>query len=126
MSLMSSLAAVLIGSIASIIVVSPALWIAGRALVGKEKAKFTDAIFIVLIGTLINAVLSMFLGGLPGLIRFVIIVFVWLALIRHFFDTGWLRALLISIVAVVILIVILLILSAIGLTIGAAILPKLL
>ncbi len=123
---MSSLAALLIGSIASIIIVSPALWIAGRALVGRRKAKFTDAIFIALIGTLINAFLSMSLGGIPGPLRFLAIVFVWLALIRHFFDTGWLKALLISIVAVFVLIAILLALSAIGLAIGAAILPKLL
>jgi hypothetical protein len=36
--------------IVSIIVIAPVLWIAGRLLVGKEKAKGTDAIWIVVLG----------------------------------------------------------------------------
>jgi len=121
-----SLAAILLSSVVGIIIISPALWIAGRILVGKEKAKFTDAIFIVLLGIIINAVLSAFLAGIPGLIRLAIIILVWLALIRHFFDTGWLMASLISIAAAVVFIAILFALSAIGLAIVSAMLPKIL
>jgi len=38
--------------IANIIIISPVLWISGRLLAGK-KAKFTHALWIVLIGTVI-------------------------------------------------------------------------
>ena len=38
------LVALLIQIVIGIIVVAPILWLVGRALVGKDKAKFTDAI----------------------------------------------------------------------------------
>ena len=34
------------------------LWLAGRGLVGKEKAKFTDAIWIVALGTIIGMIIG--------------------------------------------------------------------
>jgi hypothetical protein len=37
---------------------------------------------------------------------------VWLALIRHFFDCGWLKALAIAIIAVIVFIILLFILVA--------------
>ncbi len=40
--------------IVSIIVLAPVLWIAGRLLVGKEKAKGTDAVWIVVLGVVIS------------------------------------------------------------------------
>jgi hypothetical protein len=50
---------------------------------------------------------------------------IWLALVKHFFDCGWLKALAISIIAVIIAFIILfiiaLILVAVG--IGTGILP---
>ena len=42
----------LINLIINIIVVSPILWIAGRLLAGKDKAKFTDALWIVILGNI--------------------------------------------------------------------------
>lgn len=39
---------------------------------------------------------------------------VWLALIRHFFDCGWLEALTIAIIAVVIFIIIIAVLAVVG------------
>ena len=51
-----------ISIIVNIIIVAPVLWLAGRALVGKEKAKFTDAIWIVVLGTVIGT--SSTAGGL--------------------------------------------------------------
>jgi predicted lysophospholipase L1 biosynthesis ABC-type transport system permease subunit len=85
--------------------------LAGRALVGREKAKFTDAIWIVLIGTLFGAVFSAFF---TGIIASVVQLVVWLALVKHFFDCGWLMAFVISIVAVVIFIVIAVLLGLLG------------
>ncbi len=104
----------LISIIVGIIFVAPILWIVGRSLVGKEKAKFTDAIWIVVLGIIIGALLGAFINGwLAALIMLII----WLALVKHFFDCGWLMAFAISVVAVIIFIVIILILAAIGIAV---------
>lgn len=105
------LVTLLIQIVVGTIIIAPVLWLAGRALVGKEKAKFLDAIWIVLLGTVIGAVVGVFVGGL---IAAVIMFIVWLALIKHFFDCGWLMALAIAIIAVIIFFVILAILAAVG------------
>ncbi len=98
------------------IVLSPALWLAGRALTDKQKAKFTDAIWIVLIGTIFGSIFSvLFTGILASLIQLI----VWLALIKHFFDCGWLKAFVISIVAVMIFIIIAVVLTLLGFGIWA-------
>jgi hypothetical protein len=93
------------------IILSPFLWLAGRALVGKEKAKFTDAIWIILVGTLFG---TLFSYVFTGIIASIIQLIVWLALVKHFFDCGWLKALAISIVTVIIFIAIALLLGMIG------------
>jgi len=84
-------------------------------LAGKEKAKFTDALWIVILGTVIQAALGYFL---TGLIASLIVLVIWLALVKHFFDCGWLRALVISVVAVLILIAIAVVLGFIGIELG--------
>jgi hypothetical protein len=102
---------VVVHVIVNTILLSPILWISGRALVGKEKAKFTDAVWIIVIGTVFGAVFSVFF---TGIIASLIQLVVWLGLVKHFFDCGWLRALLISIVAVIIFIAVALLLGLIG------------
>jgi len=102
---------VLIQIVVGTVIVAPLLWLAGRALVGKDKAKFLDAIWIVLLGTVIGAVVGAFIGGL---IAAVIMLIVWLALIKHFFDCGWLMAFAIAIIAVIIFVVVLAVLAVIG------------
>ena len=110
------LVALLIQVVIGIIVVAPMLWLVGRALAGKDKAKFTDAIWIVVLGTIIGAVV----GALAGsLVAAVIMFVVWLALIKHFFDCGWLKAFVIAVIAVIIFIIIVAILAFIGIGIIA-------
>jgi hypothetical protein len=103
--------ALLIQIVVGTIIVAPMLWLAGRALVGKEKAKFTDAVWIVVLGTVIGAVVGAYFSGL---VVAVIMLVVWLALIKHFFDCGWVMALAIAIIAVIIFIVIVAVLALIG------------
>ena len=110
------LVALLIQIVIGIIVVAPILWLVGRALVGKEKAKFTDAIWIVVLGTIIGAVVGAFIGSL---ISAIIMFIVWLALIKHFFDCGWLKAFVIAVIAVIVFIIIVAILAIIGIGIIA-------
>jgi len=94
-----------------IIFVAPVLWLVGRALVGKDKAKFTDAIWIVILGIVTGALIGVFLNGIVAAI---IMFIIWLALVKHFFDCGWLMAFAISIVAVIVFVVIVVVLASIG------------
>jgi hypothetical protein len=110
------LISLLIQIIVGVIVLAPVLWISGRLLAGKDKAKFTDAIWIVVLGVVIGAIAGALIGGL---ISAVIMFVVWLALIKHFFDCGWLKAFLIAVVAVIVFIVIVAILAIIGIGILA-------
>jgi hypothetical protein len=107
MDLMALLIQIVVGTV----ILAPVLWLAGRGLVGKEKAKFLDAVWIILLGTVIGAVVNAFTGGL---LAAVIMFIVWLALIKHFFDCGWLMAFAIAIIAVIIFVVIVAILAIIG------------
>jgi hypothetical protein len=47
-----------------------------------------------------------------------VLLIIWLALVKHFFDCGWLKALAISIIAVIIAFVILFIIGLILVAIG--------
>jgi len=103
-----------IGIIVNTIIVSPVLWLSGRVLVGKEKAKFTDAIWIVILGTVIGTFFGAFF---TGIIATIILLIMWLALVKYFFDCGWLKALAISILAVIIFVAIIAILTVIGIAV---------
>ena len=105
------LVGLLIQIVVGIIIVAPILWLVGRALAGKDKAKFTDAIWIVVLGTVIGAVVGALVGGL---IASIIMFVVWLALIKHFFDCGWLKAFVIAVIAVIVFIIVAVILAIIG------------
>lgn len=106
-----SLDTLVIHIIVNIIILAPVLWLSGRLLVGKDKAKFTDAIWIVVVGTIVGAVFGYFFTGWVALI---IELVLWLLIVKHFFDCGWLKALAISIIAVIFVAIIILILAAIG------------
>lgn len=108
---MVDLISVIINLVVSVIILSPVLWLVGRWLVGKDKAKFTDAIWIVVIGTIVGVIFGYFNLGLFGAI---IMLIIWLALIKHFFDCGWLKALLVAIVTVVVFIIIGIVLALLG------------
>ena len=89
--------------IVNIIFLGPVLWLAGRLLVGKEKAKFTDAIWIAALGTIIGSLLGYLFSGI---IATIVVIVLWLALIKKFFDCGWAKAFLVALIAAVIFIVI--------------------
>lgn len=111
-----------ISILVNLIFVAPFLWIAGRLLAGKQNAKFTDALWIVLIGTVVfyffNLLLTDALSGFAVIIAYIVMLVIWLALVKHFFDCGWLKALTISIIAVIIAFVILFIITLILVAVG--------
>jgi len=92
----------IVAFIVEVIVISLVLLASGRALVGKEKAKFTDAIWITVLGLIVGAAVQ----NIVPFIGWLLTLIIWLALIKHFFDTGWGRALLIALVAIIIFIVV--------------------
>jgi len=105
-----------ISIIVNTIVLSPVLWLSGRLLVGKAKAKFTDAVITVVLGTIVGTIFGAFF---TGIIASIIMLIIWLALVKHFFDCGWLMALAISIITVLIFAVIVALLAVIGIVIWA-------
>ena len=111
-----NLIGLLISIIVGVIVVAPILWLVGRTLVGKQKAKFTDAIWIVILGIVIGTVVSSFVNVI---VAAVIMLIIWLALIKRFFDCGWLKALAIAIVAVIVFVIIIIVLAFVGISILA-------
>ncbi len=96
------------------IVLTGVLWISGRLLAGKDKAKFTDALWIAILGTVIADLLSLVI---VGIIATLIVLFIWIALIKHFFDCGWLKAIAIGIIAIIFLAIIAFILALVGIAI---------
>jgi len=110
-ALIINLDSLAINIILNIIVISPFLWISGRALVGKEKAKFSDAVFTVMLGTLLGTLFGVFFYGfMSSFVQMILL----LALIKHFFDCGWLRAFAISVLAVIIFALVSIALGLIG------------
>jgi len=105
----------LIQIVVNAIILSPVLWLSGRALVGATKAKFLDAVWIVVLGTIISTVFNSLFSGIIASILLLIIL---LALVKHFFDSGWLKALAISLLAVIIFVVIIAILAVVGIGLG--------
>ncbi|MEM2103981.1 MAG: hypothetical protein QW717_03720 [Candidatus Bathyarchaeia archaeon] len=120
------LVSLVIQIIVAAVILGPILWVVGKWFVGKEKAKLTDGVWIGVLGVIINAVLSFLLPGLLGsVLGTLIMIIVWLALIKHFFDCGWLKAIVIAIVAGIIYWIITMILSAILVLLGLPALPSL-
>lgn len=110
------LTSLVIQIIINIIILAPVLWLVGRGLVGKEKAKGSDAVWIVILGVVLQAVVGWLFSGLVG---FILTFLVWLFLIQHFFDCGWLMAFGIAVVTVIVFVVIsFIILTVLGLSLG--------
>ena len=97
----------------STVIGAPVLWLAGRTLVGEDKAKFTDAAWIIILGNVIGAIFGAIISGLVGGIVQIIL---WLYLVRHFFDCGWGKAFFISLLTTILFFVIGFALAAAGFT----------
>jgi len=110
-----NLDALAIQVIVSTIIVAPFLWLSGRALVGEEKAKFTDAIWIVILGTVLGTLFAAIFE--KGIIALIIQMILWLAVVKHFFDCGWIKAFVVTILAVIIFAIVGAILAFVGLVV---------
>jgi hypothetical protein len=111
---------ILIGIVVGIVVTAPVLWIAGRMLVGAAKAKFTDAIVIVVLGSIAGGVIGAIISGTVGsLVQILVLLF----LIKKYYECSWLRALAVAVVTVVIFIIVVLVLSVLGVAVLGPSLP---
>jgi len=102
--------------IMNLIIMTIVFYVAGIIVVGKRRALFSDAFVISLLGTIVGNICLLFF---PTIIGLFLALLVWLLLIRHYYETGWLGALAVAILAVIIFVVILFIL---GLILGVTIL----
>ena len=116
-----NLDALVIHIVVNTIIIGPVLWLAGRALVGAQKAKFTDGLWIAALGTIIGSIFGYLFNGA---IATIIMVIIWLGLIKRFFDCGWLKALVIAIVAVIIFVIVAFVLALLGFVALRALLPS--
>jgi len=88
--------------IVRLITLTVVFYIAGIIVVGKRRALFGDALVISLLGTVVGIVCDFLF---PPLIGAIVSLFVWLLLIRYYYETGWLGALAVGILAVIIAVV---------------------
>ena len=93
------------------------VWLAGKAL-GAPKATYWHGILIVVSAIIVSDIIGYFLSGL-GWIKTIIEIIVILLLIKHFFGVGWLKAIVIAILAVVIAIIVTFVLALLGLAFAA-------
>lgn len=98
----------LLNFVLGLIILTIIFYIAGRAVVGKKRALFSDAFVISLLGTIVMNVCLNFFGLLVGAILSLI---VWLLLVKHYYETGWLGAIAVGIMAMIVSIAILVILG---------------
>lgn len=93
--------------IVNLIVMTGVFYVAGVMVVGKKRALLSDAFVISLLGTILGTICTLFIPLIGAIVSFI----VWLLLIRHYYETGWLGALAVAILAVIIYLVILFILA---------------
>ncbi len=111
------IASLAIGLIAQIIIMAPVLWLVGRALTSAQNAKFTDAIMIVVLGSIASTVVTFLIGiGLLGTLAQIII---YLYLIKKYYECSWGKALAVAIVTVIVFVVIAAVLAIVlGISLG--------
>jgi len=97
-----------ISFIINLIVMTIVFYVAGVIVVGKRRALFSDAFVISLLGTVVGNICLLFF---PPLIGLILSLLIWLLLIRHYYETGWLGALAVAILAVIVYVVVLVILA---------------
>ena len=95
--------------IINLVVMTTVFYVAGAIVVGKRRALFSDALVISLLGTVVGNICSLFFP----VIGWILSLIVWLLLIRRYYETGWLGALAVSILAVIIYVVVWVILALI-------------
>lgn len=102
---------IIIQIIVGVIISAPALWLAGRWRVGPAKAQFMDAVMITALGVIADAIVGAIIGGgIGGIIQLII----YLYLVQKYYETEWVDAAIIAIIALAILFVATIVLGILG------------
>lgn len=96
--------------VVKMVVLAFVFYVAGVLVVGGKRARFGDALVISLLGTILGDVCIAFLHGIFGLIAALV---VWLVLIRYFYETGWLGAVGVAVLAVIVYVILIVVLGVI-------------
>lgn len=114
------------------------LWIAGRIVSGPENAKFTDALWISLLGAILDTALTWVFDNfvtpsLPtmgpivdliiSLLPLIIVLIIYIWLIMRFFDTGVLGAFAVGILYFIFIVIIGIIMAVLAVTFIFLLLP---
>lgn len=91
-----------------LIVLAVLLYLAGLIVMGRKRALLSDAFIIALLGTVLSTLFVIFL---PNLIAVLLGIIVWLILIKRLFETGWLGAIAVGILAIIIYLAVLLLVA---------------
>jgi hypothetical protein len=94
------------------------VWLAAKAL-KAPRATYRHGILTVVLAIILTDIIGYFIGGL-GWITTIIEIVIILLLIKHFFGVGWIKAVVIAILAVVILIIVIFVLALVGIAFAAA------
>ena len=117
----------IVGLIILWIIVSIPVWLAGKVVTGG-KASFGDALLATIAGPIVYFIVSFlagyFLGASALIFGYILALIAWIWVFKASFQTGWLRAILIAILAWVIFIVLSIIIGALFGSISCAIFPK--
>ncbi|MGB9854714.1 MAG: hypothetical protein ACPLRY_07940 [Candidatus Bathyarchaeales archaeon] len=92
-----------------LLVLAVVLYIAGRIVVGGKRALFSDAFIIALLGTILSGVFVVFIPY--SILALLLSVFVWLLLIKRLYETGWLGAIAVGILALIVFVVVLVLIA---------------
>jgi len=84
----------------NLLILAVVLYLAGLVVVGKKRALLSDAFIISLLGTVLSILFFMFLPY--RLLALILSIIVWLLLIKRLYETGWLGAIAVGILAMVI------------------------
>jgi hypothetical protein len=93
------------------------VWLATKAL-KAPRASYYHGILTVISAIIVTDLIGYFLGSL-GWITTIIELIVILLLIKHFFGVGWVKAVVIAVLAIVILIVVIFVLALVGIAFAA-------
>jgi hypothetical protein len=120
----------IVGLIIVWIIVSIPVWLAGKA-VTAGKATFGDALLATLAGPIVYFIVVFLVGYFLGVgstalvFGYILALIAWIWVFKASFQTGWLRAILIAILAWVIFIVLSIIIGALfGIVYPAPFFPK--
>jgi len=84
----------------NLLILAVVLYLAGLVVVGRKRALLSDAFIISLLGTVLSTVFFMFIPY--RLLALFLGIITWLLLIKRLYETGWIGAIGVGILAIII------------------------